>query len=299
MLEDLKIDMAHRFVDDVRDKVAEGLPSSSAIVGKVIKTIFDASSSAADLAAVIENDPPLTAKILKISNSAYYGAATTITSLKRAIVVLGFDTIKELVMAVSVKQSFFTESTDSSIDHQGLWLHSVGTAKGAQLISQRLNIERPDVTYTVGLLHDIGKILLALCFPAPYSRVIDYARENKTRIIDAERRMLNTDHAMIGKILCDIWDLPESLCMVILYHHDPEEISGGDRSLARLVHMGDYMCRRAEIGETGDTMTMKPSPAMFSIFGDNAADIREKYNSIYREFLTTKTEIEDFFSSLK
>ena len=99
--------MSHTFIEDVKNKVSESLPTDSSIVGKVIKTIHDRSSSAADLAAIIEHDPPLTAKILKVANSAYYGSSTKITSLKRSVVILGFDTVKELVSTIAMVNAFF------------------------------------------------------------------------------------------------------------------------------------------------------------------------------------------------
>ena len=99
--------MPHMFIDEVKRKISSSLPTASSIVGEVIKTIYDQSSSAGDLAAIIEHDPPLTSEIIKVANSAYYSPSTTISSIKRAIVILGYDTLKELVTTTSVKHHFF------------------------------------------------------------------------------------------------------------------------------------------------------------------------------------------------
>jgi len=290
--------MPHEFIADLKDAVAEGIPSSAAIVGEVIKIIYDQSSSAADLATIIERDPPLTAKILKISNSAYYGSSKQITSLQRAVVVLGFDTIKELVTTISVVHSFFQSGTTGGVDKPGLWLHSVGTAKAAQLIAQRHGLARPDVTYTVGLLHDIGKIVTALIFPEQYNRVVEHAIENELHIIQSERMILNIDHCMIGKILCDLWDLPDALSNAILYHHEPLNTEG-ENTLAQITYLGDHMARKVKIGNPGDNFITEPDLAVLKILGKTPKDVIANYKSVYTEFLAEKEELIMFFSGLK
>ena len=290
---------AYNFIEEIKKTISDGIPTSSHIVGEIIKTIYDTSSSAVDLAEIIERDPPLTAKILKVANSVYYAPVTKITSLQRSVVVLGFDTIKELVTAITLVHSFFQPGAEDDIDRTGLWIHSVGTAKAAQLISNLRGIERPDVTYTIGLLHDIGKIILALSFPKQYAKVIMYAQQNNLRIIQAEQRLLNIDHCMIGKILCDIWELPDELRTAILYHHNPVDVPDGESILARLVHIGDYMTRKAGIGNPGDSVEYEPDDGAFDIFGGSQKEIKEGYRETYKAFLKEKSDIEGFFSRLR
>ena len=164
--------MPIEFIDEVKNTLESNLPTSSSIIGEVLRTIQDQSSGANELTDIIEHDPSLSAEIIKISNSAFYSSVSSIDSIKRALIVLGFDTIKEIVTTVATLKYFFSSEGSIAIDRSGLWLHSVGTAKAAQLISKKLNHEKSGVTYTVGLLHDIGKILLALYFPKKYIQVI-------------------------------------------------------------------------------------------------------------------------------
>lgn len=291
--------MDHDFVEDLKRAVSDGLPTSSYIVGEVIKTIYDESSSALDLASIIERDPPLTAKILKVSNSAYYGATKKITSLQRAVVVLGFATIKELVTTMAIVHSFFETSTNTGVDRPGLWLHSIGVAKASQLVAQKTGTVRPDISYTVGLLHDIGKIVLAMSFPDIYKAVVEYVKENNIRIIEAEQRILNIDHCMIGRILCSIWDLPDELGTAILFHHNPSENSGETAKLSKIVHIGDIMARNASIGNPGDLFKAEPFAGAQDVLGSTREEQLQMYSKLNAAFLKEKQEIEDFFAGIK
>ena len=291
--------MPPEFIEEVKRRLKSNLPTSSGIVGEVIKVIYDQSSNAGDIAAIIERDPPLTAEIIKVANSAFYGSTSEITSIRRAVVTLGFDTIKELVTTVTTVQYLFDPAIGSELDRSGLWLHSVGTARASQLIAKNLGFDRPDLVYTVGLLHDIGKILLALTFPRQYTKVIRLAREKQTRIILAERKVLNTDHCMIGKVLCDLWSLPEEISAAIFYHHDPMMTPKGSQMLARYVSIGDYICRRARFGNPGDQLVMEPSPAVMHTLGAREDIIETRFNEIFNEFMASKDEIESFFAGMK
>jgi len=292
--------MTHRFIDEIKENLETSLPTSSAIVAKVIQTVYNASSGAKDLAEIIEHDPPLTAKILKVANSAYYGTSASITSLQRAIVILGFETIKRLVTTVGVIDSFPAGKGESGgMDLNGFWYHSVGTARACQLISEKTAVERPEVTYIAGLLHDIGKIILATSFPDNYGRVVDHAVKNRMRILLAERKMLNVDHAMIGKILCDMWNLPDEISAAILYHHDPMETSGEGRKLTQITQLGDFLCRKARIGFPGDDLAPNPPASTLALLGTRAEVFNDNLNHVFQKLNEEKKIIEGFFRGIE
>jgi len=290
--------MPPRFISELKDLIQTGIPTDSTIIGKVVQTIYSPKTSANDLAQVIECDPPLTAKILKAANSAYYGQTSTINSLRRAVVTLGFDTIKELVATVTVSQFFFCGERKSGLDRKGLWMHSIATAKAAQLICNRTMIGRPDVVYTAGLLHDIGKIVLALLFPDHYDRVVSFAASRKCRIILAEQKLLNTDHCMVGKVVCELWNLPEDLGNAIFFHNDPRDSSGSDTQLVRLIHLSDVLVRAARIGDPGDQVIPEPSPGSLSVLGPTRDKIQSAYSAILADLVALKPDIESFFEGL-
>ncbi len=291
--------MPPRFIEELKESIQTSIPTDSAIIGKVIQTIYAPDTSANDLAQIIERDPPLTAKILKAANSAYYGASTSINSLRRAVVVLGFDTIKELISAVSVSNFFFeTGPKATGIDRKGLWVHSVAVAKAAQIISNRVGVGRPDVAYTVGLLHDIGKIVLTILFPEYYKRVVSMAASKRCRIILAEQRLLNTDHAMVGKVLCELWNLPEDVTNAVFSHHDPSENSGDDFKLIRLIHLSDILARTLSFGDPGDQVVPEPSRSSLSLLGLSQDRITMNFQACLAELERSRSEIDGFFSDL-
>ena len=291
--------MPSDFIEDLKEIISSNLPTASNIVNEVIKTIYDRSTSALDIADIIEKDPPLSAKILKVANSAYYGSTSKINSLQRAVVILGFDTIKEVVTTTSVAHYFFDSGFDNGIDRPGLWIHSVGTAKAAQLISEELRFEQPDIMYTIGLLHDIGKLLLVLCFPERYCKVIQLTKEKKYHVILAERKVLNIDHPMIGKVLCDLWNLPDSLTEGLFYHHDPSYASPDNQKLTRIINLADHICRKARIGNPGDRTIPELSQTTKALLGSTPRKASDRLETIFQKILNQKSQIEMFFSSLK
>ncbi len=290
--------MPPRFITELKELIQSSIPTDSAMIGQVIKTIYSPTSSANDLARVIENDPPLTAKILKAANSTFYGQSATVNSLRRAVVTLGFETIKELVTAVAMSEFFMTPDQKSGLNRRGLWIHSVAVAKTAQLISNRMGIGRPDVAYTAGLLHDIGKIVLSTLFPEYYSRVASMAAAKKCRIILAEQRLLNTDHCMVGKVICEIWNLPDDISNAVFYHNDPLTHSGNDAQIIRVTHLSDILARTAKIGDPGDNAVPDVSRSCLSVLGNSQDRIQSNYAAVLASLSALRPEIEGFFSSL-
>lgn len=290
--------MPPRFITELKELIQSSIPTDSAMIGQVIHTIYNPKSSANDLAQIIENDPPLTARILRAANSSFYGQSSTVNSLRRAVVTLGFETIKELVATVTLSDFFMNSTKKSGLNRRGLWIHSVAVAKTAQLISNRMFVGRADVAYTAGLLHDIGKIVLSILFPEHYNRVVSMAQDKKCRIILAEQRLMNTDHCMVGKVICEVWNLPDDITNAVFYHNDPLESIGDEVQLIRLVHLSDHLARTAKIGNPGDNIIPDSSRSALSLLGNSQDKIQANYASVLTDLYTLQPEIEGFFTTL-
>ncbi|MFC1552545.1 HDOD domain-containing protein, partial [Candidatus Latescibacterota bacterium] len=147
-----------------------------------------------------------------------------IDSLSRAIVALGFSTIQDIAISASVITYFHNSKGSMGIDLPGLWIHSLGTAKAAQLIAQKINFGNLEIVFITGLLHDIGKIIIWVNFPEYYFQINELTTHDKVRSLLAERKVLNADHSMVGQLLCNQWNLPPSISTAIANHHDPSEV---------------------------------------------------------------------------
>lgn len=286
------------FIAELDQKISESIPTASSILGEVTKTIYDPRSSAQDLADIIERDPPITAKTIRVANSAYYGTTSRVNSLKRAIVTLGFDTVKEIVTSIAMVHYFFDPKHKSEVNRVGMWLHSVGTAYAARMIANKTKRERPDVAYTVGLLHDIGKIVMVIAFPEMYTQAVRYAHENKLYVFSAERKLMNIDHSMVGNLICGKWNLPEAITDAITYHHR-KDAQTEHSELVKIVRLADILARKADIGDPGDWIVPEPNITDMDILGASIRDRMKNFNDLLSNLCGKKNEIGGFFSNME
>jgi putative nucleotidyltransferase with HDIG domain len=199
------------------------LPSLPAIVTKLIQVVNSPESSADDAAKLIEKDPGLTSKMIRLANSAFYGIPRSISSVSSAVVILGFNTIRSLVLSASVMK-MFAGSQQPALDKEKFWRHSITTAMAAKLIVRHfINVRMmdPESAFCAGILHDIGKLIFNEYMSKEYVEVTAFAEKNKMALLDAETSMLGINHAAIGKVISDKWALPLDLEYTLVYHHEP------------------------------------------------------------------------------
>lgn len=291
--------MARKFIDDVRDAIGTSLPTSSGIINEVLEAMYSSSSSAIDLARIIEYDPPLSAKLITVANSAFYSSYSKITNVQRAIVILGFNTVREILSTVPVLHYFFSTANTDIIDRPGLWYHSVGAARAAKIIADIINSDFKPHAYSIGLLHDIGRIFLAMSFPRQYRGVVALAAEKQCRIILAEQKLLKLDHTAIGDMLCEAWNLPEEIRSAVYYHHDLRGTSIQSHFEPRLCHLADHFSRKAAIGNPGDSLVPEPSRAAMNILGKTPERIQKNYDLAFERLKKQKLFISEFYSRIK
>lgn len=229
----------------------EDLPTLPRTVLKITELVNNPRSSAKDLARIITDDQVLTARLLKLVNSSFYGFPQRISTVTGAIVLLGFDAIRNLLLTTSVFDMFSNNKKLSKFNQEKFWDHSLGCAVGAKVIGNALRHDKIEELFVAGLLHDIGKIVEMMFLPTQFSKIADYVNDNHTLMRTAEESILGYNHAEIGKLLGERWNLPPKLISIIAHHHQPSA-AGHFTMEAAIVHLADIFCRALNIGYGGD-----------------------------------------------
>lgn len=245
--------MIEQAVQIKRDKTmkllanAYSLPALPFIIEEVNRVIEDPRASAATLGEVISKDQALVTKILTVANSPLYGIPRRVSTIDFAIIILGFNHIKNIVVAFSLMDTI-SALDNGFFDRKKYWLHSIMTATGAKRIADDLGYHVSGEAFTAGLLHDLGIPIICKYFPKEFKQILDLVQNNGTPFKDAEIEILGMDHQEIGKILVERWNLPAVLSEVVSLHHEPSA-AGEHKILTSLVHVTDYMTTKLGIGE--------------------------------------------------
>lgn len=243
---------------DVRQAIqgAHDLPTLPAVLQRLQSATRDPNSDATRVARIIEDDPAMMARILKVVNSAYYATREPVTSLRLAIARLGFNAVTNVALATSVF-SLFPTGRQPIFNRQEFWRHCVCTGLGACVVYENCvkNLARRysrDTLHLAGLLHDVGKIVLEQYAHDPFAQAVLRAREQKLPLSAAEGTVLSCDHPEAGTLVGMEWHLGQDLLQVIRWHHEPEGADVEFRELARIVHAANYICNLEHLGDGGD-----------------------------------------------
>lgn len=225
----------------------DNLPVLSAVVNKSIVILGDPNCSIRDLTDLISKDQSITAKIIKMANSAFYGYPRQIRTLSEAIVILGFRKIRTLLITASASTHLNGSVEGYMIAKGELWKHSYAVAFISGLISKLTGKGQPDEAFTVGILHDIGKLILGNFLRGSYNEIVDLAHETDVNFAVAEERILGIHHAEVGGIILDKWNFPSFMSGTVRKHHHPLE-SEENKTLVEILSLADTWVREFGIG---------------------------------------------------
>lgn len=232
------------------------MPSLSPTVGKIVTLANDMNSSARDLVKVIKLDPVLMAKVLKLINSTYFGMPQEITSISRAVLLLGVNTIKNLALSTAVVNTV-SDKKDNPFDLHEVWEHALGAAVAAKLIAKRRGVKLKDLEeyFIAGLLHDIGQILLISYVPKVYAKVLKTSDDDFTVLNDEERKVFGCDHAQLGALVAEKWKLTPNLIAAIRDHHEPEKyLDHPHADFILTTAAANYFVHQEGLGFRGDSL---------------------------------------------
>lgn len=208
--------IARSLIDDT-----SALVSPPDVCLKINELVADDSTSLEQLALVVIRDPNLTARILKLANSAFYGLPGRVDTITRAVMLLGMAEIQKIVMAVCAVQSFSNLSS-AVTNMNSFWRHGVYTGLVAQAIARRARVLHPERLFVAGMLHDIGTLLINKRFPEIAQAVIIEAAGDEDQLHILEQRDLGFDHAVLAGMMLDSWRLPTTLVDTVYWHHEPQ-----------------------------------------------------------------------------
>jgi putative nucleotidyltransferase with HDIG domain len=194
---------------------AKDLPTMPVLLVRILAVVDGERSSVRDLVDVIQRDQALTARVLRLANSGFFGYARQVASLARAVMLLGFSTVRNLALGVKVWE---TLAVDRGLSLAHLWAHSAFVAAAARHIAQRTRTGEPEEVFTAGLLHDVGRVILTLRFADKYAAVCDGP---PAELIERERAAFGFDHAQAGAWLAEAWELPVAIAETAERHHRP------------------------------------------------------------------------------
>ena len=251
---------------------------------KFIELVEDPNSTAQDLHKVISNDPALCSRILKVVNSAFYGLPGQIGSINRAIVLLGLNAVKNIAIAASLSKLYRGGQLAPEFSAKDLWVHSVSTAAAAKLIADAMKLGLPDEAFLAGLIHDIGLIVE---MQHDRQKLIDVVERLEIKggvpsknMLEVEEQIFGATHQDFGRALCERWKFPKSFSYVTGSHHDPMELSAGNRTLACVIHVADRLAAGVEdAGFRLDLSSLEVNQAILDELGltrDQLDSIREQ-----------------------
>lgn len=255
-------------------KVTE-IGSLPEVTARIVQVVDDPNSTAREIQQVVEGDPALAAKLLKIVNSAFYGLPAQVGNLERAILMLGLSAVRNLALAASVSRLIKPGNISAEFTTRDLWRHSVAVAVGAKLIAGSTRYPLADEAFVAGLVHDMGLIVAQQLFATEVRTVAEQCSATPQNFCGLEQLTLGADHQAFGVALATKWKFPLALRNAVGYHHTPGDLQSEHQRLAAIIYMADMLCCRAKLGFWLTARAQTPAPEMLQLVGLTPAALGE------------------------
>jgi putative nucleotidyltransferase with HDIG domain len=252
----------------------QNMPPLPTSVSKVLEIAKNPKADAKELNNVISLDPVLTGKVLKLINSAYYSLPNQVTSIVRAIIMLGINTVKNLVLSTAVISSVRDKKNFNALDMESFWRHSICVGVMAKSFASKQHVDSKvlEEYFVAGLLHDIGKIPFNAVIPDDYLKAVTYSRQNRIPLHTVESRYFEINHCDLGYRIADLWKLNPNLTATIRYHHNLEDADELKKFVSTIA-LANLVTNTLEIGFGGNKYPDKNEEEIFEITGLKWSDI--------------------------
>jgi len=259
----------------------EQLPSLPETVSKIINMVNDPDVDFKLVASEISKDQSITTNLLKLCNSAYFSKGKEITSLDRAIVTLGLKEVKDAVMVISTKAVLNKVVLGYDLLKGMLWEHDLAVAILSKNIAlMKKDRSNADVVFTGGLIHDVGKTVLALFVQNGFKEIMGLVNSKGIPFQEAEKEIMGYDHQEVGERILEKWHFPDVLKSIVRFHHQPDRAPDKHRKMVAIVHVANTICLMAGIGIGSDGLFHEFNESAVQLTGLTAAELEQLYSGI-------------------
>lgn len=265
----------HRIPLEQLTRQVSDLPALPAIVHDLLKNVKPEEADINVVARKVSLDQALSAKTLRFANSPMYGLQARVTTIQQAITMIGVDSVRQVALASALK-SHFPPGECAGVDFVALWRHAIAAAVCARALAWHLHVNQ-DYAFTAGLLHDIGRLMLATHFRKQYEAVAAYRQAHDCPWLDAERAVIGIDHAIAGEMLAEHWKFSDSIRHAIAGHHHPENQKV--HSLASIVHVANAIVHALDLSGIEDDQV----PPVSQTAWDDLGLSEDVYQHVFHE----------------
>jgi len=264
------------------------LPAISGMMMEISRLLDDPSTNTQALSKIIGKDPGLTTKILSISNSPLYGLPRKVSTIDFAILIIGYQDIKNIVVALSMIESFKNKS-DKNMKQEDFWKHSIICGNAAKRITEDLGFRFSGEAFVGGLLHDLGIPVIHKYFHSAFTEIIERVEKEGITFLQAENEAMGMDHQEIGLLLSKKWNLPDALGFAVANHHQPSKVEE-NRELVSVIHLADYMTQKLGIGDFYWDSTYELDESIFDTLNFKDMAQLEEFIEGYRKLFQDEIE---------
>jgi HD-like signal output (HDOD) protein len=259
------------------------IPTLPVVIEKITRLLQNPSTSAEEIGKAITTDQALASKVLKLVNSAFYGFPGKISTITHAVVILGFSTVKNVVLTASIFDAFTKKiSLSTNFDLEKFWLHSIGCGAASKSVARHIGVSDMEECFIAGLIHDVGKIIMCNYLPTEFSQVVQHTLANDCLFYESEKEVLHITHEEIGGLVAERWNLPKNLQLAVKMHHCPQQAEGFP-TVAGIVHASDIFARAMDFGNGGDNKIPQMSEAVWTNLGLESIQLQPLLEDIDEE----------------
>ena len=258
----------------------KNLPAIPTVMIEVSKLLDNTSTSANELGKLVAKDQGLVAKILSVANSPLYGLPRKVSTIDFAIIILGFEHLKDIVMALTVLESLKGPESPRW-DRKAYWIHSLMVASASKRIADDIGYQKSGEAFTAGLLHDLGIAVIQRNFIKEFNTILDLVEKESIPHLEAEVNVMGVTHQEIGDFLSEKWKLPETLTKSIANHHYP--LKSVNQKLSAIVHLADYMTYKFQLGNISWDDNFVLDESIVNILNLHSLDRLENFVNSFEE----------------